>query len=111
LCLASQPGFHARSCCYLTVNLDLKQAANRKLNCATLWLARRYSGSDLSALCREAAMVPLRELGSAVAHVSADRVRPVGLDDFSTALESTKPSVSRQQLGAFDEWTKDFGSV
>ncbi len=56
-------------------------------------------------------MVPLRELGSAVAHVSADRVRPVGLDDFSTALESTKPSVSRQQLGAFDEWTKDFGSV
>jgi SpoVK/Ycf46/Vps4 family AAA+-type ATPase len=71
----------------------------------------RYSGSDLAALCREAAMQPIRELGSSVAHVPASRVRPLAVSDFAAALESTKPSVSKQQLSAYVQWTKDFGSV
>ncbi|KAK9829573.1 hypothetical protein WJX72_006559 [[Myrmecia] bisecta] len=69
-----------------------------------------YSGSDLAALCREAAMVPIRELGSAITTVRPDKVRPTGLDDFAEALQCTKPSVSRQQLKGFDEWTRQFGT-
>jgi len=72
---------------------------------------RRYSGSDLSALCREAAMAPLRELGPAVAHVPADRVRPLALPDFSAALSFAKPSVGREQLRAYEDWTRQFGSA
>lgn len=74
-------------------------------------LCCRYSGSDLTALCREAAMQPIRELGSSVAHVPASRVRPVAVSDFAVALEATKPSVSKQQLSAHVQWTHEFGSV
>lgn len=56
-------------------------------------------------------MQPIRELGSAVAHVPADRIRPVAIDDFAAALEAIKPSVGKQQLGAYTQWTKEFGST
>ena len=55
-------------------------------------------------------MVPLRELGSAVAHVAADKVRPVEIGDFAKAEETAKPSVSKEQLGRYVQWTKEFGS-
>lgn len=68
-----------------------------------------YSGSDLAALCKEAAMLPIRELGPAVATASADSVRPILLRDFEAAVHAIKPSVSRDQLQRFLEWTRDFG--
>jgi spastin len=46
-----------------------------------------YSASDLTALCREAALGPVRELGAAIANVSIDSIRPVRLSDFSDALQ------------------------
>ena len=76
-----------------------------------LWVCCRYSGSDLAALAREAAMVPIRELGSAVAHVPADRVRPLKALDFAEALRGIKPSVSQHQLQQYETWTQDFGSL
>ena len=71
----------------------------------------RYSGSDLAALAREAAMVPIRELGSAVAHVPADRVRSLKAVDFEEALSGIRPSVSQNQLQQYDLWTQDYGSL
>ncbi|KAK9838272.1 hypothetical protein WJX81_001606 [Elliptochloris bilobata] len=69
-----------------------------------------YSGSDLAALCREAAMVPLRELGPALSTVSADQVRPIQLRDFEAALQTIRPSVGPEQLAAFEDWTRAYGS-
>lgn len=46
-----------------------------------------YSASDLTALCREAALGPVRELGAAIANVSVDSIRPVRLSDFADALQ------------------------
>lgn len=70
-----------------------------------------YSASDLTALCREAALGPVRELGPAIASVRADRIRPVRLPDFSAALAVIRPSLSREQLRAFEEFTRDYGTV
>ncbi|KAK9839964.1 hypothetical protein WJX74_001183 [Apatococcus lobatus] len=70
-----------------------------------------YSGSDLAALCREAAWVPLRELGPAISTVPADRVRPLTIADFGQALQAIKPSVNQGQLAAFEQWTRDFGTT
>lgn len=70
-----------------------------------------YSASDLTALCREAALGPVRELGPAIASVRADRIRPICLGDFSAALQVIRPSLSREQLRAFEEFTRDYGTM
>lgn len=70
-----------------------------------------YSASDLTALCREAALGPVRELGAAIASVPASRIRPLRLGDFSAALSVIRPSLSREQLKGFEEFTRDYGTV
>jgi spastin len=70
-----------------------------------------YSASDLTALCREAALGPVRELGPAIASVRADRIRGLRLGDFSDALQVIRPSVGREQLRAFEEFTRDYGTM
>ena len=69
-----------------------------------------YSGSDLKALCQEAAMMPIRELGERVATVQVKKVRKVGRGDFEAALRSIRASVSKKQLKDFEAWTNEFGS-
>ncbi|EIE22784.1 AAA-domain-containing protein [Coccomyxa subellipsoidea C-169] len=70
----------------------------------------KYSASDLAALCREAAIIPIRELGQAVTTVSADQVRHMELRDFGEALQSIRPSVNQEQLHRFDQWTQEYGT-
>jgi hypothetical protein len=36
-------------------------------------------------------------------------VRPIGIADFVAAVNAIKPSVGRQQLQRFDEWTQQYG--
>lgn len=70
-----------------------------------------YSASDLTALCREAALGPVRELGPAVASVKVDRIRPLQLRDFADALQVIRPSLSREQLKTFEEFTREYGAM
>mmetsp|Transcript_16575 Transcript_16575/g.39338 ORF Transcript_16575/g.39338 Transcript_16575/m.39338 type:complete len:451 (-) Transcript_16575:263-1615(-) len=70
-----------------------------------------FSGADLAALCREAAMMPLRELGDKVATVRASDIRPISLRDFRAALRVVKPSVDPSQLEEYRSWTAAFGRV
>lgn len=68
-----------------------------------------YSGSDMTALCKDAAMQPLRYLGEALLTTPAEKIRPINLDDFRMSLESIRPSVNKKGLEEFEEWAKEFG--
>jgi len=69
-----------------------------------------YSNSDITHVCREASMVPIRELGAAAASIPLDKVRRATKADFLTALKSVRPSASEAQLKALQNWSTKYGS-
>ncbi|XP_047338113.1 spastin-like isoform X2 [Impatiens glandulifera] len=69
-----------------------------------------YSGSDLQALCEEAAMMPIRELGSNILTVRADQVRALSYGDFQKARSVIRPSLQKTKWAELDDWNREFGS-
>lgn len=69
-----------------------------------------YSGSDLQALCEEAAMMPIRELGSKILTVTANQVRPLRYDDFKKATNVIRPSLQKSRWEELERWNSEFGS-
>ncbi|KAI4343292.1 hypothetical protein MLD38_027818 [Melastoma candidum] len=69
-----------------------------------------YSGSDLQALCEEAAMMPIRELGSDILKVKANQVRPLNYADFKKAMSVIRPSLQRSKWEELERWNSEFGS-
>lgn len=64
-----------------------------------------YSGADMSNICREAAMMPLRRRlkASGIDINAIDELRkaidvPVSMKDFDDALQNISPSVSQKSL-------------
>ncbi|XP_024533235.1 ATPase family AAA domain-containing protein FIGL1 [Selaginella moellendorffii] len=73
-----------------------------------------YSGSDMNNLVKEASMYPLREAlkaGKDIGKISTEEMRAIGLQDFRAALQEVKPSVSKCELGAYEDWNSQFGSL
>ncbi|RYH28756.1 hypothetical protein EON65_11010 [archaeon] len=69
-----------------------------------------YSGSDLTAVCQEAALGPIREIDtSRLQHVKVEEVRSIREQDFTSALRIIRPSVSRDSLQAFQKWADQYG--
>jgi SpoVK/Ycf46/Vps4 family AAA+-type ATPase len=68
-----------------------------------------YSGSDITALAKDAAMGPLRSLGEALLSMSRDEIRPISFADFEASLVNIRPSVNQAGLKEFDDWARDFG--
>eukprot|EP01134_Creolimax_fragrantissima_P004400 CFRG4400T1 len=69
-----------------------------------------YSGSDISNLCKEAALGPIRTIVD-IRSISADQVRPINFHDFEEALSQVRASVSQDELALYVQWNKDFGSL
>ncbi|KAL8495446.1 hypothetical protein ACS0TY_019551 [Phlomoides rotata] len=69
-----------------------------------------YSGSDLQALCEEAAMMPIRELGSNVLTVKANQVRRLRYEDFKKAMTVIRPSLQKSKWAELEKWNREFGS-
>ncbi|KAK4228142.1 putative ATPase of the AAA+ class [Podospora fimiseda] len=68
-----------------------------------------FSGSDITALAKDAAMGPLRSLGEALLHMTMDQIRPIELKDFEASLTTIRPSVSQAGLKEYEDWAKEFG--
>lgn len=69
-----------------------------------------FSGADMTQLCREAALGPIRSIRlSDIATIMAEQVRPILYSDFEEALKTVRPSVSSKDLELYEEWNKTFG--
>ncbi|KAJ3468388.1 hypothetical protein MRS44_002453 [Fusarium solani] len=68
-----------------------------------------FSGSDITALAKDAAMGPLRSLGEALLHMTMDEIRPIQLIDFEASLSTIRPSVSKAGLKEYEDWAREFG--
>ena len=69
-------------------------------------LARRtegYTGADLAALVREAAMLALRE----TIRSNSGQAKPVGIEHFEEALKVVPPSLSKQDIARFEEMARN----
>jgi fidgetin-like protein 1 len=69
-----------------------------------------FSGADLKSLCTDAAMGPIRQLGSRALDVDVNDVPAITFKHFKRSLKGTKPSVAPSDLVQYEEWDKIYGS-
>ena len=85
-----------------------------------------YSGADITSVCRDAAMMPMRRK---IQGLSAEQIKqlpkgnitdklsieelamPITMQDFENALTRIQSSVSAADLKRYDDWMKEFGSA
>lgn len=87
-----------------------KNAMTDKERAKLVELTDGFSGSDLTALAKDAAMGPLRSLGDALLTTPTDQIRPIGFEDFQASLQTIRPSVSKEGLKVFEDWAGMYGS-
>ncbi|XP_022108925.1 spastin-like isoform X3 [Acanthaster planci] len=71
-----------------------------------------YSGSDLTALAKDAALGPIRELGpTRVKSTAATEVRDIKLSDFQESIKHIRCSVQPHLLATYAQWNSVYGDV
>ncbi|OCT76036.1 hypothetical protein XELAEV_18031224mg [Xenopus laevis] len=69
-----------------------------------------FSGADMTQLCREAALGPIRSIQLMdISTITAEQVRPIAYIDFQSAFLVVRPSVSQKDLELYENWNKTFG--
>jgi len=71
-----------------------------------------YSGRDISNVCREVIMLPIRELDMSGLLENSDQevvVRDINLKDFTKTLKKVKPMTTGSSLRQYEEWAEEFG--
>ncbi|XP_074731084.1 fidgetin-like protein 1 [Strix uralensis] len=69
-----------------------------------------FSGADMTQLCREASLGPIRSLQSTdIATIMPEQVRPIAFLDFESAFRTVRPSVSSKDLELYETWNQTFG--
>lgn len=79
-------------------------------------LTEKYSSSDLTALAKDAALGPIRELGSdKIKQIKqfdkTQTIRPIELRDFMDSLKRVRHSLSLASLTSFEKWNREYGDV
>lgn len=69
-----------------------------------------FSGADMTQLCREASLGPIRSLQSMdITTIMPEQVRPIAFVDFESAFGTVRPSVSSKDLELYETWNRTFG--
>lgn len=70
-----------------------------------------YSGADMTNLCKEASMEPIRSIPfSQLEDIKMEEVRHITNHDFEQALINVRPSVSQSDLNIYIDWDRTYGS-
>ena len=75
-----------------------------------------YSGADITAFCRDAALMSMRQAikGKTPAEIKAlnkeDIEKPVTMEDFTTAIKRCTMSVQLEDVKHHEQWIKQYGS-
>lgn len=70
-----------------------------------------YSGADMTNLCKEASMEPIRSIPfNQLEDIKMEEVRHITSDDFEKALINVRPSISQSDLNIYIEWDRTYGS-
>lgn len=88
-----------------------RKSLNKREGRAIVQATEGYSGSDLKALCQEAAQGPVRELRAklgAGVPMRAEDLPPLQKRHFDDALRVVRPSVPKASLAAFDAWARSY---
>ncbi|XP_018054199.1 PREDICTED: fidgetin-like protein 1 isoform X2 [Atta colombica] len=91
----------------MSVNYDLNEEAIMKI----AEKSAGYSGADMTNLCKEASMEPIRSIPfSQLEDIKMEEVRHITNSDFEQALINVRPSVSQSDLKIYIEWDRIYGS-
>jgi len=96
----------------------MKLASDVDLN-VLIAKVRGYSGADISNVCRDAAMMPLRNAIATgklsiteIANKRPDEIdAPITQKDFLEAIANVSKSVSNDLLEQYQSWMDEFGCV
>ncbi|XP_008552405.2 fidgetin-like protein 1 [Microplitis demolitor] len=73
--------------------------------------ADHFSGADMTTLCKEASMGPIRSIPfDMMENIRMEDVRGVTIDDFLEAFKRVRPSVAQDDLVHYVKWDKTYGS-
>lgn len=71
-----------------------------------------YSGSDLTALAKDAALGPIREMAiEQVKRCNPNKMRSFNIKDFEESLRKIRKSVANNTLEAYEKWNQEFGDL
>ncbi|XP_012285761.1 fidgetin-like protein 1 isoform X2 [Orussus abietinus] len=74
-------------------------------------LSKGYSGADMTNLCKEASMGPIRSIPfNLLENIKKEDVREVTVEDFKQALTYVRSSVSQADLSIYVEWDRTYGT-
>ena len=71
-----------------------------------------YSGRDISNVCREVIMIPIRELDMGGLLEDSNQeviVRDITLKDFIKTLKKVKPMTTGRELDKYEDWAEEYG--
>ena len=71
-----------------------------------------YSGSDLTALAKDAALGPIREIGiDRIQNIDSRKVRNIKMSDFEDSFRRIRRTVSPASLKAYEDWRLEYADL
>jgi spastin len=71
-----------------------------------------YSGSDLTALAKDAALGPIREQSVEQLKVmTVNKIRPLNINDFKMSINKIRQSTPKDSLIELEKWNREYGDI